>query len=72
MGLMITAMGIANVVVKRALLVPLTSQQPAGNRDRIIPGLERLGIHSILIFDAYLAADPPHIRRADIDLQCVA
>jgi hypothetical protein len=34
-GLMITAMGIANVVVKRAVLVPLGSQQPAGNRDDI-------------------------------------
>jgi hypothetical protein len=40
---MITAMGIANLVVKRAVLVPLGSQQLASNRDRIISGLDRLG-----------------------------
>jgi hypothetical protein len=32
-------LGVSDRIIKRAMLVPLGSQQPAGNRDRIIRGL---------------------------------
>jgi hypothetical protein len=49
--------GIANVVVKRAVLVPLSAQQSASNHERIIAQRECLDVSPAVVSHPYLIAD---------------